>query len=243
MKKLLGIFLFVFLCTLCLNCCAAEKKIETKNISGAETGLVGYWNFDEGEGKIAKDISGKANNAEINEAEWVDGIKNKALEFYRADDCVEIPISPSLNITGNKLTMEAWIFPKDWEQNAYVISIYDGAKGQYGMGLTARESGNLKWYIFSDGVLIAKQSSVEQKLDSWHHFATSYDGSAVSFYWDGELVDSQDVSGNIDSTDMPLLIGKLGGLPLHFVGVIDEVKIYDRALSADEIKAHYQKNK
>ncbi|MBU4338844.1 hypothetical protein KKD57_04800, partial [Patescibacteria group bacterium] len=69
------------------------------------SGLVGYWNFDEGEGKIAKDLSGNGNDGNlISGPVWIDGKVGKALSFYGVDDYVEIPNSISLNPI-NELTI------------------------------------------------------------------------------------------------------------------------------------------
>ena len=70
----------------------------------------------------------------------------------------------------------------------------------------------------------------------WHHIAGTYDGNQLRLYVDGGLVDSEDYLGSINSTTNPVNIGRNSQQTTRlYEGAIDDVKIYNRALSAGEI--------
>ncbi len=78
---------------------------------------------------------------------------------------------------------------------------------------------------------------------NWHHIVGTYDGTIMKIYADGELVDSYTVSGSIISKpSFPVILGTSQNI-YYFNGLIDEVRIYNRALSAEEIKRHYEMSK
>src|SRR5207245_10178618 len=76
-----------------------------------------------------------------------------------------------------------------------------------------------------------------EQRNAWHHYALVYDGSFVSLYWDGIQIGSQPRSGNLDSGTTPLTFGWGSYLASHYhlKGVIDEIRVFSRALTADEI--------
>ena len=77
--------------------------------------------------------------------------------------------------------------------------------------------------------------------DQRHHIAGTYDGGAMSIYWDGELNNSFSVSGTIDTGNQPVYIGGVYRKPEYgFPGLIDDVRVYKRALSSKEIKQIHQ---
>ncbi len=83
--------------------------------------------------------------------------------------------------------------------------------------------------------------------NTWYHLVATYDGSSVKFYVNGQFQNSADKSDLIDTSTGNLYIGDYGGSlgssAYNFKGIIDEVRIYNRALSEEEIKAHYLANK
>jgi len=208
-----------------------KKLVEKHN---ANIGLVGYWNFDEGTGNIAKDSSGNGNNGAISGATWVDGKIGKALNFDGVDDYVVINDSPSLD--GMKaLTIEAWVLSKKWDVGivvkggVYVLRGY--GKHAFYLWSDGKESGYL---TFEGGVTV----------NQWTHLVATYDSSLsegnMKLYKDGVLVGTRNFTGTLANNGEPLYISRAFGSASYFQGLIDEVKIYSRALTAEEVKKEYE---
>jgi len=209
-----------------------------KIIRFSQKGLVGYWRFDEETGSTAKDSSPYGNHGTIYGATRVRGIIGKALSFDGVDDYVEVANSESLNPT-NEITLMAWVnarstqnteYPKIVAKaNAYVLHILDTFPSVIVLN------------IYSGGNL--RQTKIENALsaDEWVHIVATYDGRYGRIYKNGELVATKDFEtiGIIDSTANDVGIGAYPGGSTPFNGTIDEVRIYNRALSPGEIKIIY----
>lgn len=205
--------------------------------------LVGWWKFDEGRGAVVKDSSRKHNNGKIIGASWVEGVSNKALYFDGKDDYVEIPDSRSLN-PAKAITIECWIniksetsgseriIEKSYNQ-AYCITHYGGNK----ICFEGKIGDRAQRFIWPGQVPFGK----------WAHIAMTYDGAILRFYVDG--LDAGKASGSpagaLGKTSRVLRIGGYdpGTAAYWFNGCIDEVKIYNRALSEKEIKKEIEEIK
>ena len=204
-----------------------------------ETGLVGSWHFNEGSGTTAYDSSGRGNNGTlVNGPTWVDGKFGKALQFDGSDDYVEVQHSDSLNIQG-PITLETWVQIKSWAKSGSIVS--KGTGGTY------------VWQIFVDSAnkRIAGYFKVDTawrscysgtlSLDTWYHVISSWDGTNSYLYINGVQAGTDTTgSGTLATNTLSLFIGKGGTEPYYHNGTIDEVRIYNRALTAEEIKAHYE---
>jgi hypothetical protein len=197
-------------------------------------GLVGWWRFDEGSGSVAGDSSGNGNNGTIYGATWVPGKYGDALSFDGADDYVQIPSSSSLNI-GNAISVEAWINGTAFSSNgwnfivakqwAYELAVWEGR-----LAIRLQFANNGDRYYFGSSLNVGQ----------WYYLVMTYDGSAFKGYINGQLNLNIPISDTIAINTNPLQIGAESSLAL-FNGVIDEVHIYNRALSAAEIQADFQK--
>lgn len=211
---------------------------------GASPGLVGEWLFDEGSGTTAFDSSGNANHGTLkpsgSEPTWVSGKFGNALSFDGSNDYVEIPDHNTLDITGD-LTLEAWIKPDSvsyiaqgeivgkWVANdtSYYFAIKDG---ELQMRISATGS---------DYYNVEETSNANLNINTWYHVAGVYDASAqdIKLYING-VEESTTVTGTIPSS---IHSGsenlKIGGFSpgYYFDGIIDEVRTYNEALSADQI--------
>jgi hypothetical protein len=204
-----------------------------------EMGLVGYWKLDEGAGTIAYDSSGYDNDGTIYGAIWVNGKHGKALSFDGEDDYVEVPDSPTLDIE-NEITIAAWIkinsLPGSYAAHlvgkAYESDDWDG---NYWIALGP----NGEW---SFSFAPAGQSAIDHwstgtlETNKWYHIAATFnDANDIVKLYVNDTLDSQFVETNSMVTDdFPLLMAK-GGL-WYFNGILDEVRIYNRALSEEEIR-------
>lgn len=208
---------------------------------------VGIWLFDEGEGDVVIDSSGKGNDGEILGAEWVDDGKfGSALKFDGAASYVNCGNDESFNITDN-ITVMAWakmevpsgtqaIIAKDigWETNSWQIFASHTANSNKPRSFVIVEDGGR-------GVAVAANASTDTRDDGWHHYALTYSTSdgVVKYYVDGvEEGSAEDAEKRqIQVTDTDVNIGRKSNAANFFSGLIDEVAILNVALTEDDIKA------
>ena len=199
--------------------------------------VIGDWHFNENAGMIAYDSSGRGNHGTLNGAVWGDGKYNPAMSFDGVDDYVGIPDSAELNIARGSWEMwlkfsakpsEAGLMNPLAKQEQYWIH------GSSDNSLQAKISVNGTRYI-------AKTSSGFIETDKWYHAVGVYDNADLKLYVNGSLEDSVPIAqgGDIDTTSNILAIGTWSSFVDYFDGLIDEVKIYNRALDADEVLARY----
>jgi hypothetical protein len=198
----------------------------------ASAGLVGWWKFDETGGTTAKDASGQANDGRIvGNAKWVSGKIGGALEFD-GSTYVDCGNKASLNIR-NQITMSFWFkvqaFQNTWEaflskgDGAYRASRSNGTGDSVHMGISG---GN---YFDATAPIVTD--------NQWHHYAGIYDGTTATIYVDGVMAATRTYGGQIgDSSAYNLYLGENSqatGRLLH--GLLDDVRIYDRALTEQQL--------
>jgi len=218
---------------------------ESKVVAGEslrDPSLVGYWKFDEGTGTTAADSSGNGNDGIINGgAVWVRGKFGNALKFDGSTNYVNCSRTSNLDLT-DAVTIEAWIqniTNYGWSQVAGRWHT-DSWKEDY--ALTLRNSGSSWLFQFvitnTSGNLSYVLASATPDFN-WHHLAGTFDGRYIKIYFDGQLIGTTDLGFNqkMATSGKELLMGNLWTQKLN--GTIDEVRIYNRALSADEIWNHY----
>lgn len=217
-------------------------------VQAQEDGLVAEWHFDEGAGNVLKDSSGNGNDGIIFGASWVDGKFGKALSFGGTNNYVNIPAS-SINNMGAG-TIALWISPSSSQGSSWYSNI-NGAffgkqhNGIYNMAVIGFDKSTLpariSFCLANSGGILVGTTSVSPNV--WHYIVVNWDGSYWKIYVDG-IQDVAQANSNILPNDLsPTLtsIGAWGGDGKSFFkGLIDEVRIYSRALSASEIKELYE---
>lgn len=202
------------------------------------TGLVGCWKLDETDGITAADSSGNGLDGTLvymnPPACWVTGQNNGAIEFDGANDYVDCGNDPLLNIT-DAVTIAFWVKTDDsgnGQDNPYV------AKGDHSYAIKHKSNNNIEFFIY-DGTWYTVWYAVNSSFnDDWHHLAGTYDGSQLKLYIDGEEVDTANHTGSIDTTAYSVNIGRNSEITSRvYEGMMDDVRIYDRALTAEEIAA------
>ena len=210
----------------------------------AEKGIVARWDFTKGNGTVLHDSGGNDNHGEIHGAEWVKRGKGHALKFDGVDDYVDCGAGPSLDLTGS-ITLEAWVHPL-----ALPPGREPGILGKFftSYALTLHRNGTCHFYISSGG----NYCRTPTEVGAWHHVAATFDGTMLKLYRNGpEEAFRESKIGTIRG-GKNLLMGCIVGNPgasdrafrdtTYFNGMLDDVRIYDRALSADEIRVHYKRN-
>jgi len=217
------------------------------------TGLVAYYPFDDCN---AKDNSDNGNDGTLNgNAQCVSGIKGKALSFNGSTDYVYVPHSESLNIT-EQISFGAWVNLRNVtgfadndiilnkEGIPYELAIHDNS------GSVTCFPDSIPTYNFSFYINAGHEShqcgwanggkAVQKNV--WTFLFITYDGNQIKTYFDGKLVSTYYAGGYINTTYEPLLIGARGGSGIagaFFNGLIDEVRIYNRALTDTEVTDLY----
>ncbi len=227
-----------------INCMyAADKSSEAaspgETAPGREKGLVGYWSFDEGKGTVANDASKKRNVGGIVGAKWVTGVIGSALEFNGVNDYVNIR-SPGSGITDKAVSVEAWIQSTGNNVNANLV--FAGPESlDFGIWIQGGRFFAGVWN--SVGTQYSAISPDSPTPDEWYHVAMTCDfdtRKVVRFYINGKLNCTSSATGTaIRSAHTTMDIGGRTPNASYFKGIIDEVKIFNRALSEEEIKKPY----
>jgi len=201
-----------------------RRVLERGAVAAAALGLVG----------VVGCSSGNNNNGTISNATWTSSGKyGSALSFNGGNALVTIPDSASLDLTSG-MTLEAWVKPSVVD-GAWRDVIYKG-DDRYcleGMG-PGRAAAGLA--TFSTGSPVAYGTS-PMPGNTWTHIALTYDGGALRLYVNGVQVSSVAVSGSIRTSSNPLQIGGDSIYGQYFAGIIDEVRVYNVALTAAQIQA------
>ena len=210
-------------------------------VSRTSADLVGYWRLDEGSGTMVYDSSSN-NNGTIHGAKWDAGKYGQALQFNGQDNYVEVPTSDSLEIDTN-VTIAAWI---------YWIDAGDGWQGILSKGPMSGPGENYSLFVNRDGrffhfVLALNVGRVQQNSpnnsvvpNEWQHVCCTWDGSVTRIYITGEVAMEMDQVATIIPSTLPLRIGHRDASSHYWNGIIDEVRIYNHALTEAEVLAAWR---
>jgi hypothetical protein len=203
-------------------------------------GLIHYWNLDEASGSTASDAVGGAHGT-LSGATWEvgGGTSGSALRFDGSSDYLDIG---TLDVeSGSGLTLALWFKADDFDvdaarliakatgkeqENTYWLL---GMHGKTGLRFRVRAGGSTEQLGTSTGVI---------QTGTWYHAAATYDGSTMKIYIDGAEMASKSKTGAVDTN--PSVYAAVGRLhptagAFKYDGLIDDVRIYDRGLSASEI--------
>lgn len=219
------------------------------------TNLMAHWRFDEQRGTLAADSSGHGNHGILHDfprhsSPWIAGRLGGGLSF-KADgwtnNVVTVPDSASLNFTnGLSFTLAIWVKSRAKQIEAAGILCKGTGMGgeQYGVDIC---EGTYRFYTRpAKGGPSASASSAVAPSGRWQHLAATFDGQArvMAIYVDGQLANSQRSPDSLRYTTHEVSIGcrqsnETSAYNLPFSGLIDDVRIYDRALNANEVRSLY----
>jgi hypothetical protein len=219
-----------------------QVSLDTTNAIYNESGLVGSWHLSEGTGILATDSSGENNNGTlVNSPTWTTGKYGGGLSFNGTNQTVSIPHSSSIKPT-SQITISAWVKPTNITTNTY-YEIYRKEETDRHL-LAFQGNGTILGFGITTGSVYAELdvsiTAGDYTDGNWHHIVATYDGSVKKIYSDGVLIGSANASGAIGATGTATAyIGSLGNSSEFFNGLIDEVRLYNRALSNSEVSDHY----
>lgn len=223
----------------------------------AADGLVAHYSFEPGQGTAVNDGSGQGNDGKIlGGATRVKGKFGTALSFDGVDDYVDCGAKLSLDI-GKASTIMFWFKPKSNPQGGLVgwatgtgmanqrlvVSLNTLTKATanaYGarypvseLGLYISDGQNSDYPFRSN-----EHEPYFPRVDQWLFYTVTFDGRAVEIYRDGVHVETRFQTVVPDTVNVPMLIGRcsgVGGSSDYFKGLIDEVRIFNRPLSQQEV--------
>jgi hypothetical protein len=198
------------------------------------TGLVAAYGFNEGSGSTVADKSGNNNAGTIQGATWTaQGRYGSALSFNGTSSRVNIGNSSSLALT-SAMTLEAWVNPTT-TTSAWRDVIYKG-NDAYFLEASSSNGGRPAGGGTLAGVDTWTTGPAALRTNTWSHLALTYDGAMLRLYVNGVPVSSSARTGALATTTNPLQIGGDSVYGQYFQGLIDEVRVYSRALSQTEIQ-------
>ncbi len=202
--------------------------------------LMLYFTFDKDEGDKVTDVSGNNLEGVFEGAVWSkDGKFGGAVHLEDSEKFVEVDAVPELDIT-DELTIQCWFFPEESQGDSNLMGRRSaGNVGGYCLQWSAQFTGAPQietWINIGGWQGSRNKQTIKPALEEWHHVSTTYDGDTIRQYIDGELDVEFGPAGKINSIEVVFRIGKAQTGLAGMVGLVDEVAIYNRALTVDEIK-------
>ncbi len=225
-KKLFYLVSFVLVLSVALTSVA----------KAADPDLVGWWRLDDGSGIIASDSSGNGNDGDLQgNPTWVPGQIGGALQLNGVDEYVEVPHNEILTVD-NEVTVMAWI---NAERHTY--------PGQNWQGIMAKGSGaNRSYSLYTEvGQSLhfstagtGTVSSMDVPLNEWVHVCAQVIGGGHQYYINGEDAGTGGSGITLPGTadTQTVLFGDARDANRELLGMIDDVRIYRRALTQDEVQ-------
>jgi hypothetical protein len=223
MKKNIIVFSAIFLLSVATSCSDYMNDMDIQ--TGLNEGLVVYLPAFENSGTILKNFGSLGGNAVIsNGSITTQGKYGNSL--LMPDDTATVYLSTSENLLNkNEITITMWVNPFTLGRlgNSFIYT-----SNSFRLYWTGSDPFYLNFSIYISA-FYDYTSSYEVRFDSWQFIAATYDGSRVKMFVNGKMIFSQASSGTM-GTSNSFQIG-------NFTGMADEIRIYNRALSQDEIKA------
>ncbi len=226
LRLLLFSIVILFVIGIIANQCHAKIDLKT---------IVGLWLFDEGSGNVTKDLSGYGNDGELKSPKWVNGKFGKALEFNGTSDYVNTGDNPITDTVGTKIwSISAWV--KRANKNSKLLVAIRRSPGGYilGVGVLGAGANQIKMTKFA--VVDIYLGDFPQDTD-WHHIVGVWHEKGQTVYIDGKVNgESADTANFTSASSGKLLIGGDTGDQGFTEGIIDDVGIFNVALTESDVK-------
>ncbi|HUI92323.1 MAG TPA: LamG-like jellyroll fold domain-containing protein [Chitinivibrionales bacterium] len=206
------------------------------NTYSLPAGTIAYYPLDNN----CNDYSGNGNNGSAyGGPAWVAGYSGNALYCDGVNDYVSVPNSNSLTIT-NQLSVSAWIKPEKGSMWYRIVGMSNSTQSENTWCLGMAMNGGIYFCVWNSNGQNNTNCSQLIPLNKWSHVAGTWDGTTLRAYLNGVLQPEQVAAyGPVLSSTGPLIIGRKPDNTYYFQGAIDEVIIFNRALSQSEITGLY----
>ena len=202
--------------------------------------LVGLWHFDETSGTTASDSSGNGNTGTLTNMDtatcWVLGKFGNALSFDGINDYVNCEKNGDITTA---ITIEAWINPSAFTDYDAIVTNFEwrDASNRQGWSFRVMANGKLVWRaVLSNDYLYYITSNSAMEANNWYHVVLTHDENYTRLYINGSLDKKESPGGTIVNSGKALKIGYDDfASDRVFNGIIDEVRIWDVALSQDQL--------
>ncbi|MEV4285413.1 LamG-like jellyroll fold domain-containing protein [Nonomuraea bangladeshensis] len=211
--------------------------------TGADTpppvpGLVAAYGMNEGSGTSVADSSGQNNPGTGSSTAWANGKYGKALSFNGSSSMVTVAHAASLRLTAG-MTLSAWVNPATvtgtpWK--SVVTKELNGEGASYALYAANGSAVPSGWVQTDPETPWTAEGTSPLPVNSWSHLALTYDGAALRLFVNGQQIDQTPLSGSLYDDGNPLRIGGNVVWNEYFSGLIDEVRIYNRAQTTAEIQ-------
>ena len=215
---------------------SAPVTVTVSNTTGGGGGLVAAYGFEEASGATTADATGGGHTGTISGAtRTTSGRNGRALSFDGVNDMVTVADAAALDLTTG-MTLEAWVYPtaggSQWR-----TGVIKEAPGDLAYSLYVRDgNGRPATWVTTSGNQNATGNTA-LPTNAWSHVASTYDGSQLRLFVGGTQVASRLLTGALLTSNGPLRMGGNTVWNEWLAGRMDDVRIYNRALSASEIQA------
>lgn len=221
---------------------SASRSFTWTITEAPQTPPLSHWRFDTATGTTAPDSTGTRTGTLTNGATWTTGRSGNAVALDGVNDYVALP---TFDVTGSRLTIAAWLrngsFPSGVSQRFVSKASGTAASSTYWM-LAQTTSGGAARLQFrlrtgsSTTTLTATSGTLP--VNTWYHAVATYDGATMRLYLNGVEVGATAKTGTLaTSTSVPVSIGRSPEGSNYMTGAIDDVRLYDRALTTSQIAA------
>jgi hypothetical protein len=217
-----------------------DTSHHSMSLEELEEFLVGYWPMEDGisgNGELVSDVSGNGfhgitdsggNSTGMNCS--VEGKYGFGCEFDGVDDKVNVADDDSLDIT-KQISLVAWVLPKTTATQRVVVR----KKGAYELGIYLDNTVYANFFGLSDTFTHGGGITTTQNV--WNHVAVTFDGEKTTTYVNGQVSVVEYSSGEIVASDSQL---EIGSAELNFQGLADEVRVYNRALTSEQVQMLFE---
>jgi hypothetical protein len=215
-----------------------SPDLNVTTASAISDSLILHLQFETGSGDVAVDGSAYQNDVSLRmDPNWVEGYKGRGLEFDGVSAYVDLGDNEYFDLQEG-ITVSAWIKQYDaanGQHNPWIT------KGDHTFGLKHYAGNSYQFFIHDNGWYSVDFPSSAQDNNKWRHFAGTYDGEFLVLYIDGQMQGSRSHTGFIDvDPSYHVNLGRNSELPDRlFNGVMDEVKLFNVALTEEEVGQLY----
>jgi hypothetical protein len=225
---------------------SSEGISSESSSSSPEDNILAKYTFEEGSGATLEDTSGNNRDGTVSGMTWEAGrCGTYSGSFNGTSDNVSITDSDVLGLVNtSRATITAWVKRDSTGNKDHIFNKYNGLVGEYSFALSLRDDDVFEAVFYDNGGVtdrVGQRSIATINSGQWYHLAATLSGTTVKLYIDGSLASSTSINNgsfvSIDGSSEPVRVGVIRNSSewLYFDGSIDDLRVYDRDLSEQEI--------